>query len=169
MKNQVIPGQVTFWDFVPTAPRDSSVETGSVADKPVKTVSKMPKLSPIESFIKENNGIVIEDCITVTGKDFKDFCRRLKAALKKEAKPLGMDVTLRPNHYDMSGYFSRDGKYVYWSFSVMRGDMPTYLDKSDCCSGVLYRTAKSEKDSIGGPNNFTDLAHLVDSVYGLIA
>ena len=130
---------------------------------------KKGQLSPLQKFIKDYNGYAIEDCCTVTGNDFKSYCTKLRNALRKEAKEIGFDdVTLKPGHYDMHGFFNKGDKYVYWSFSVMRGDMPTYLDKSGCGQGFLYRTAESDKDFRGGHNNFTDLANLVTSAYSLI-
>ena len=169
MKNtKAMPGQITFWDFVPN-PSTVAVSKTVVVDVPVPAPQRkskpVAKLSPIQKFYKDFNGVVIEDCITVTGDDFKSFCRKLKNALKKEALLAGFDdVTLRPNHYDMGGFFRKGDKYVYWHFDVERGDMPTYFDKHH----VLYRTAKSEKDSTGGANHYTDLQHLVSEAYNLI-
>lgn len=175
LKNTVaIPGQISIFDFVVpvsnTTVNNSAEQkqsTNKVNAKSSKKTSE--KLSPIQKFIKEYNGYKIEDCCTVTGEDFKSYCRKLKSALRKEAKLMGFDdVTLKPGHYDMFGFFNKGGKYVYWSFSVMRGDMPTYLDKKGCMEGFLYRTAKSDKDYTGGRNNFTDLAHLVSEAYSLV-
>jgi hypothetical protein len=142
-------------------------------DKPAKKRVK-EKLSPVQKFYNDYNGVVIEDCISVTGDDFKSFCRKLKNALKKEAVEKGYfdDITVRPNHYDMSGYmvkhFEDGDRYVYWSFSVVRGDMPTYLDKTNSTCGFLYRTAKDSKDYTGGHNHFTDLKHLLSEAYELM-
>lgn len=127
------------------------------------------QLSSLQKFIKDYNGYAIEDCCAVTGSDFKSYCTKLRNALRKEAKAVGFDdVTLKPGHYDMHGFFNKKDKYVYWSFSVVRGDMPTFLDKSGCSHGFLYRTAKSDKDYKGGNNHFTDLANLVSEAYSLI-
>ena len=78
------------------------------------------------------------------------------------------DVTLKPNHYDMSGFFKKDDKYVYWSFSAERYGTPTSLKKSGV-NGFLYRTAESDKDFRGGNNHFTDLSKLCVEAYSLIS
>ena len=120
------------------------------------------KLSPIQKFIKENDGRIIEDQITETSKDFKSFCAKLKNALKKEALLAGFDdVTVSPSHYDMSGFMKKGSQYIYWHFGVERYDNPTDLKCSDPTRGVLYRTAKSNKDYTGGYNHYTSLANLV--------
>ena len=127
------------------------------------------KASPLKKFYDEYNGKVIEDDITVASEDFKSYCRKLKNALKKEAKLKGFDdVTLRPNHYDMSGFFKKGDRYVYYSFSVARYGYPTSLDGTDPMTGFLYRTAKSEKDYTGGNNHFTNLLGLVDNALVLV-
>ncbi|WP_026653445.1 hypothetical protein [Butyrivibrio proteoclasticus] len=139
-------------------------------EKPKKTKpKKKEQLSPVQKFIKEYDGYRIEDACSVASDDFKSYCRKLKSALAKEAKLVGFDsVTLKPNHYDMSGFFNKGDKYVYWSFNVERGDMPTYLTKTDAMHGFLYRTAASNKDFKGGNNHFTDLKHLCVRAYELI-
>ena len=50
----------------------------------------------------------------------------------------------------------------------MRGDQPTFLDKTDAFNGFLYRTAKNNKDFRGGNNHFTDLKHLCSEAMLLI-
>lgn len=136
-----------------------------------KASSKKTKkaLSPIQKFIKENDGIVIEDQLTVTSKDFKSFCTKLKNALKKEALLAGFDdVTLRPGHYDMHGFLRKGEQYIFWSYNVERYDRPTDLKCSDYMKGVLYRTAKNDKDFTGGHNHYTCLANLIKDADSLL-
>ena len=164
-----IAGQMSLFDTLPVT-MTTVVEVPKpkkAVDKPVKKAKA--KLSPIQKFIKENEGRVIEDNLSVASDDFKSFCRSLKNALNKEAKSLGFDyVTLKPNHYDMSGFFKKGDLYAYWSFCVSRYDTPTTLKSKSCGSGFLYRTAKSETDFTGGNNNFTDLEHLCGEVLTLL-
>ena len=81
-------------------------------------------------------------------------------------------MTLKPNHYDMSGFFKKSygskTRYVYWSFSVSRYDTPTNLDKTDCTNGFLYRTAEHERDFTGGHNHFCNFMQLCDNALDLI-
>lgn len=132
-------------------------------------------LSPIQKFIDKYDGIIIDDASgesSVNAKkseSFMDFCKNLKSALRKEAKEMGFDdVTLKPNHYDMSGFFRKGEKYVYWSFNVERYGLPTSLKKTGV-NGFLYRTAESDKDFRGGNNHFTELSKLCAEAYSLIS
>ncbi|AOZ97866.1 hypothetical protein [Butyrivibrio hungatei] len=159
--SDIVERSAELFDYVSgkvTSPKKNSLSKKSTA-----------KISPIQKFIKEYDGYKIEDACSVASDDFKSYCRKLKSALVKEAKLVGFDsVTLKPNHYDMHGFFNKGDKYVYWSFSVERGDMPTYLNKTDAMHGFLYRTATSDKDYRGGSNHFTDLRHLCVRAYELI-
>lgn len=128
----------------------------------VKKAEKDKQVSAVEELIKKYNGHAFEDCISVTSKDFESFCRKLKNALKKDALAMGFtDVTLTKGHYYLSGFLNRDDQYVYYSFSVERGETPTYLDKNDCMHAFLYRTAKDDKDFSGGANHFCRLSELL--------
>lgn len=171
MKKTAAPmaGQMSLFEMFVGVPISPNTEE----EAPVKKAcsKKKESLSPIHKFIKEYDGYTIEDACTVASEDFKSYCKKLRSALSKEAKLHGMEVTLKPNHYDMSGFFKKGDKFAYWSFYVMRGDMPTYLNDEDKygCEKFLYRTAKSEKDFTGGRNNYCTLSELVDNVDRLIA
>ena len=180
-KKNLFKGQTAILGFTVTtlAPEAKKTPTPKKEKKeavPAKRTAKKaakPKLSPLEKFYKENNGRVIEDDGSFASEDFKSYCRVLRNALRKEAKAKGFDdVTLKPNHYDMSGFFKKScgtkTRYVYWSFNVSRYETPTYLDKSDCRSGFLYRTAEHERDFKGGYNHFCDLMSLCDNALELI-
>lgn len=176
-----LTGQLTLFDMIVPVNTSTVAEVKKPIPEPVvdnpelatalkKARVTKPKLSPVQKFIKDNNGRVIEDDITVTSKDFKSYCRSLKTALNKEAKEKGFDyVTLCPSHYDYSGFFKFGERYVYYSSSVERYDKPTYLDREDNFGSgrVLYRTARSEKDFTGGHNNYCHLGELIDNALRL--
>lgn len=176
MSTRVMDGQITLFELlIPAAELNDSkggqlkTPTSGKTKREVAGDDQRKSLSPMQKFIKQNDGIVIEDDITVTSKSFKSFCTKLRNALKKEAQLLGFDsVSLTPGHYDMHGFFNKGDRYVYWSFSVERYDNPTDLKRNDYMHGVLYRTAKSEKDSRGGYNNYTTLERLCSDAYSLI-
>lgn len=164
-----------FCDKLSDITRVSLEMLGSVNNSTSTTKKESRTISPIQKFIKENDDIVIDDMsneASVNAKkseSFMKFCKELKSALRKEAKMVGFDdVTLKPNHYDMSGFFKKDDKYVYWSFSAERYGTPTSLKKSGV-NGFLYRTAESDKDFRGGNNHFTDLSKLCVEAYSLIS
>lgn len=174
VKKRLLDGQLTVFDVVVSVPLAScqNKELEGCSNSEIKTEKPSQgklKLSPIQKFIKEYDGIIIEDQLSVTCKEFKDFCRKLKSALKKEALVTGFDdISLKPGHYDMFGFFRKADKYVYWSYRVERYDTPTDLKRSDYMHGVLYRTAENEKDYKGGHNRYTSLEKLCKDAYTLI-
>ena len=74
------------------------------------------------------------------------WLRQGKAALKELANNLGAIATLSTNPSGdidrgyVSGFFSKNGKVVYIQFS-------------DGCKNILFRTAEHIKDYTGGRNN----------------
>ena len=87
----------------------------------------------------------------VTGEDYNQFQREMRADLKKQAKAVGLEViNFHKNHYEFSAVLknSQTGKYVYVSISDVRfwQDEWTYH--------TLYRRMKHEKDWTGEGNHF---------------
>ena len=87
----------------------------------------------------------------VTGEDYNQFQREMRADLKKQAKAVGLEViAFRKNHYEFSAVLKNPltGKYVYVSISDVRfwQDEWTYH--------TLYRRMKHEKDWAGEGNHF---------------
>ncbi len=149
--------QLTLFDgFVDIAAPEILVRKKPTDRKKINPVKK----SKLAAFIEKNNGRVIEDAITVQSEDFKSYCKALRTALRADAKEKGWDnVSLKPGHYDMYGFFEKNGQYIYWSFTIRR-QLNTYLDKPNSMQGFLYRTAENERDFRGGINHYTDLEHL---------
>lgn len=96
---------------------------------------------------------------------YKDFKRRLTLNCKKKGWEL---VKFSPNHYDFSGFIKRDEKFVYFSYSIPRGEEPLRLNSRSYLSGFLVRTAISSADYIGGYNNFCSLLQFLDTVEYLL-
>ncbi len=174
-RNKMLQGQLSFPEVFSMGVSDKELpvkekeERKSSAKKDAK--ESRQEVSAIEKFYRIHNGIIIDDSSDEASvnakrsKDFQSFCRKLKNALKKDAKERGFDdVSLKPNHYDMSGFFKKGTSYVYWSFSVERYGVPTSLDRE----GFLYRLAKSDKDFKGGRNHYSDLKGLLDGAERLI-
>jgi hypothetical protein len=174
-------GQATLFDFVTIVPANEPVSVAQTKQavsaveisSPRKAVRQ--KQSPLEKFIKEFDGIIIDDSsneASVNAKkseSFIKFCRALKSALNKEAKQKGFSaVSLYPGHYDLYGFFKYGEKFVYYSFNVQRYGCPTTFDRTDALGGFLYRTASSEKDFKGGNNHFCRLSELVDNALLLV-
>lgn len=56
----------------------------------------------------------------------------------------------KPNHFDMSGFYTLMGQIFYFSVGDLRGFKDT----------MLIRTAKSYKDYTGGPNQYASLSSI---------
>lgn len=111
----------------------------------------------------------VEDDGAYVSDDFKDFCKDLRAYLKKTVARKGWTLdTFSPSHYDVSGFLVKDNKYIYFSYSVPRGEINMDFNRHDAMCGVLIRTADSNSDYSGGSNHFTSWYNFedeFDSVY----
>lgn len=107
----------------------------------------------MENFYKKWNGKVIEDWGGYCSDEFKSFTRAFKNTLKKALDSDYELIGFKASHYDFSGFVKKADAYVYVSYSMNRG-LPLALSTSGCCGGILVRTAKNDKDYIGGPNTF---------------
>ena len=96
------------------------------------------------------------------GEDFRVFAKQFRTYIKHHlpagAKLHGFHV----GHYYVSGFVERNGKFVYLSISDVR-HFPGEWHRQ-----ILIRTAKSDKDYTGGPNNYTTLENFGDNVARLL-
>lgn len=124
----------------------------------------------MERVYKKYNYKGIVDVGTTTSKEFHEFVSYLKKQMKASAQERGFELVLNAfnrGHYYVSGFFKKEDKYIYFSYDVPRGEYPMDFDARDCSKGVLYRTAKHEKDYTGGSNHFTSIASFMDDVESL--
>ncbi len=142
---------------------------GGIPVIPVKQeIVPKPKKAPSKkkTFFEVWEGRTIDDWGCVTSDEFKAFSKGLKAYLKKAAGEKGINLAkYSSGHYDMSGFFEKAGKYVYFSYDVRYRQLN--FDDIGCSKGVLYRTAQSDKDFRGGGNRFCSLRELINSVDSL--
>ena len=116
-----------------------------------------------DSFLARYNGHRFVDAGAYCSDDFKAFARAFKSYLKRNL-PEGCEVVEhRCGHYDVSGFVTRDGKYVYYSWSWNRCT-PLDVNAGGCHDGVLFRTAKSEKDFKGGWNHFCPMTEIPERI-----
>lgn len=87
----------------------------------------------------------------------KYFMRIARRELKALAKKIGAEVEFSPGYFEYSAFFCKDGKYIY----VHVGDVRY---NSDWYENVLFRTAKSNKDSSGGSNCYCSYDNLEDEL-----
>lgn len=112
----------------------------------------------------------IEDAGACVSEEFNKFAKELKTVLRSDAKSLGFNLAdFSKGHYFVSGFFEKDGKYVYFSYDVPRSETPMDLTAKSAFDGVLYRTAKNCKDYTGGPNRFTSMTTLLENVETLLS
>ena len=115
---------------------------------------------------KKWNNKHIEDWGSVMSDDAKAFYRAFKGYIRR-CFPEAELVGFKPNHYDFSGFIKKDGKCIYVSHNIDRYKCCVDFDDMSCMNGVLYRTAKNEKDYHGGHNNFTSINEFESNVKNL--
>ena len=97
-----------------------------------------------------------------TGAEFKQFARDLRKELNKQLKSLGIKIAkYRVNHFYVSGFVEKNGKYAYFNIGDVRYNPNWYAD-------VLIRTAESTTDFKGGMNNRTSLESFGKNVRKLL-
>ena len=114
---------------------------------------------------KKWNGKAVEDMGAYMSKEAKSFVTAFRNMLKRELTPLGIEVvSITAGHYDLSGFCKKDGKYVYVSYSIPRWGKRIDFSDCSCMNGVLYRTAKDDRDFHGGSNHFSDIYGLPKAI-----
>ena len=122
----------------------------------------------MKNFKVKWNGKSVADEGCYMSKEAKSFVTAFKNMLKRELTPHGIEVlSLKPNHYDCSGFVKMGSNYVYISYSIPRYGEKINFNKSGILTDVLYRTAKNEKDYRGGHNNFSNIESLPSAIISL--
>lgn len=101
---------------------------------------------------RKYHGKAIEDWGSTNSPHMKQFAKDVRRTLKLMPDVKLEDLSL--GHYYISGFFSKDGKYAYFSYDVPRGELPLDMERHDAFRGILVRTAKNLKDYTGGHNYF---------------
>ena len=93
---------------------------------------------------------------TFRTKQFNDFVKTFKIEFNKEMRSVGViDVKYNVGHFEISGFFSKDGQTYYFSLPDVRG-MHLLSNIS-----LMYRTAKDRKDFTGGCNQWVKIEYLM--------
>lgn len=80
---------------------------------------------------------------------FKSFVSEFKKEFKKEMSRVGAkDIVFHVGHFDISGFFNKDGQLYYFSVGDIRGS--NYKREES----LMYRTAQHLKDWTGGYNQW---------------
>lgn len=94
----------------------------------------------------------------------KSFGRKFKNWAKKIADNNGWELLdCHLNYSTVSGFFKQDEKFIYFSYEIPR-DVPIDIDEWGT-GGVLFRTAKHERDYHGGMNHFCSLREFPNKVF----
>lgn len=119
-----------------------------------------------EKLARKYNGRIIDDDCSVNSAMFKDFAMLFKREVSKmpEARLAKFNV----GHYELSGFLEHDGRYIYFSYSVPRGEFePVDMSARDPLRGVLYRKANGPSDYRGERNHFTSIFDFEEDVNDL--
>ena len=123
----------------------------------------------IEKLYGKYQGRVLEDWGCVCSKEFKQFASDIRSFIRSAADKCGGTLArFSTGHYDCSGFIQKGAHYVYFSYEPTRM-APINLDRSDPMEGVLYRTAKNERDFTGGQNHFTSLTSFETALTAMLA
>ena len=83
---------------------------------------------------------------------FKSFVSEFKKEFKKEMTRVGAtEIVFHVGHFDVSGFFNKDGQLYYFSVGDIRGSH--YSGKTN----LMYRTAQHLKDWTGGSNQWVEI------------
>ena len=93
----------------------------------------------------------------------KQFRKEFYAYMKKELTPYGINLIKgKPNYYDVSLVVNKGDKYAYISIGDVRFQRNVFEQ-------ILYRTMKHEKDWTGGPNRYTNMENLPNTIINLLS
>jgi len=98
-----------------------------------------------KKFIKEYNGKIIEDCGVICSNEFNIMVRKFRNAVKREF-PEAKLIGFKPNHYSFSGIIELNGKGVYISYNMKRGEVLN-MRLSDSTNGILIRIGENADNS----------------------
>ena len=115
----------------------------------------------MNKMIKKWNHKSVDDWGSAISDEFKEFARDFKKSLKAFSEVKLEEFYI--GHYYISGFMSKDNKYVYFSYDVPRGNETIDTNQSGPY-GILIRMAESIKDFRGRTNHFTNFMDFKDNV-----
>ena len=96
------------------------------------------------------------------GAEFKQFARDLRKELNRQLGKINCQIVkYNVNHFEVSGFVEKDGKFVYFRVGDVRYNPNWHAD-------VLIRTAESTTDFRGGRNQRTSLESFGENVRKLL-
>lgn len=93
------------------------------------------------------------------------FACDIKSTLKTIASENGFRLhSFSIGHYYVSGFFEKDGKFVYFSRDIERYQQKISFEKK---YSILVRSARSDNDYRGGRNEYCNFDTLANNVIDL--
>lgn len=114
----------------------------------------------MNAFKRKWNNKSVEDMGSVMSKEANEFVDDFAKMLERQLGRDGVQVDIHSNHYDCSGFLEKDGKFIYVSYAMPRGELPIDFSDSSPMNGVLFRAADGPHDYRGHINNFSSLQDL---------
>lgn len=116
----------------------------------------------LEAFVKKRENHEFSNGPT-KWPDFLEFSKEFKQLLTQITKELEATLLMgSPGHYYLSWFVEKMGKYVYGNTSDVRHFSNHRRDN------ILVRTAKDEKDFMGGQNQYTTIRELKERLAELL-
>ena len=122
----------------------------------------MMNIKSVENLYKKYNGKTLADDLYAVSREYNNFQNAFNRMAKDIAANINAEVvkTLK-SHYDGSMFFKRGGNFLYVHYGNSTNRTTIDFDGRNIC----VRTAKSDRDFVGGLNNFVtlkQLAHAID-------
>ena len=120
------------------------------------------KIKSVENLYKKYNGKHLTDDGCYVSKEYKNFQNAFNRTAKAIADNINAELaSTSKGHYDGSMFFKRGGNFVYVHYGNSTNRTTIDFDGRNIC----VRTAKSDRDFVGGLNNLVtlkQLAHAID-------
>lgn len=119
----------------------------------------------LENFYKKYNNHQMEDWGSVLSKEYKVFQRNQKSVIEGICDEIGANLVRCTNgHYFESYSIEKDGKYVY----ILEENLNRCNKSLDLFNAYIIRTQINPNDTTGGPNHYSSLFALKESLKFLL-
>ena len=98
-----------------------------------------------------------------TGEDFRIFAKKFHNYIKGQLPEGARMQRFSIGHYEVNGFIERGGKFAYFDISDVRHFPGEWHER------ILIRTAESDRDYTGGPNQSTSMEDFCENTARLLA
>lgn len=132
-------------------------------------------MTNVDAFVRKWHGRTLQDDGCYVSKEYHSFQIAFVNAMRKIARNNGAEiVNASYGHYDVSGFFKKGSRYVYFSYCNSCGyGGRTYCQlKNDGNYGflqpLLVREARHDRDYTGGVNKFTPFTECEEIIVDML-